>query len=151
MYSTTLFLSCIALLVSLGICGGRQRFLDRTIKGNTTISQEWMEIALETPLKPARDRQAVMLFLEEPYLADLRLDGVIMPDGSRVKPEVQLVDMAGNTYTLEYYGLFGQKLIIFTLRDQLVGREYRMVRVRSEKPIHLKEIFWRCYYTRDID
>ena len=79
------------------------------------------------------------------------MDGVIMPDGSRVKPEAQLVDLAGNTYDLEYYGLFGQKLIIFTLRHQLMGREYRTVRVRSEKPIHLKKIFWRCYYTRDID
>ena len=150
MYSITLFVSCLALLASLGICGG-QRFLDRDIKGDTTLTQEWMEIALEKPLKPERDVQAVMLYLEAPYLADLEMDGVIMPDGGLVKPEVQLVDLAGNTYTLEYYGLFGQKLIIFTLRHQLMGREYRTVRVRSEKSIRLKKIFWRCYYTRDID
>ena len=151
MYGVTLFLSCLTLLVSLEVCGGRQRFLDRTIKGDTTLTQQWTEIVLKTPLKPERDVQAVMLYLAEPYEADLEMNGVRLPDGLFVKPEVQLVDMAGNTYTLEYYGLFGRKLIIFTLRDQLIGREYRMVRVRSEKSIRLKEIFWRCYYTRDID
>ena len=95
MYGITLFLSCITLLVSLGICSGRQRFLDRTIRGDTTLTQEWMEIALETPLKPDRDVQAVILHLAEPYEADLKVDGVRLADGSLVKPEVQLVDTAG--------------------------------------------------------
>lgn len=151
MYSITLFLSSVTLLLSLTICGGRERFLDRTIKEDTTLTPGWAELTLETPLKPERDVQAVMLHLEEPYEADLELNGVRMPDGSLVKPEVQLVDTAGNTYSLKYYGLFGRKLIIFTLRDQLIGREYRTVRVRSDKPIRCKKIFWRCYYTRDID
>lgn len=105
----------------------------------------------ETPLKPERDEQALMLYLEEPYVADLEMKGVHMPDGSFVKPEVQLVDLAGNTYTLEYYGLFGRKMIMFTLYEQLQGREYRIVRIRSEKSIRLKKVFWRCYYRRDVD
>ncbi|HEV8426984.1 MAG TPA: hypothetical protein VGQ41_03660 [Pyrinomonadaceae bacterium] len=151
MYAVTLFLSCITLLASLVICGGRPRFLDRTIRGDTTLTQEWTEITLETPLKPERDVQAVMLHLAEPYEADLQLNGVRLPDGSLVKPEVQLVDTAGNTYSLNYYGLFGRQLVIFTLRDQLMGREYRTVRIRSDKPIHSRRFFWRCYYTRDID
>ena len=50
MYAVTLFLSCITLLASLLICGGRPRFLDRTIRGDTTLTQEWTEITLETPL-----------------------------------------------------------------------------------------------------
>jgi len=151
MYSVTLFLSCITLLASLLICGGGPRFLDRTIKGDTTLTQEWMEFTPETPLKPERDVQAVMLYLAKPYEADLEMKGVRIPDGSLVKPEVQLVDTAGKTYSLNYYGLFGRQLVIFTLRDQLMGREYRTVRIRSDKPIHCKQIFWRLYYTKDID
>jgi hypothetical protein len=151
MYSITFLLCCIALLGSLVVCGGGQRFLDRNIKGETTLTPEWTEITLETPLKPERDVQAVMLYLEEPYAADLEVNGVRLPSGELVEPEVQLIDKAGNTYKLKYYGLFGRQLVIFTLRDQLVGREYTTVRVRSEKPIRCREIFWRCYYTRDID
>src|SRR5689334_6889668 len=151
MYSLAMFLTCVALLGSLSICGGGERFVDRTIKKDTTLTSQWVDITLDKPLKPQRGVQAVMLYLADPYEADLEMKGVRMGDGSFVKPEVQLVDTAGNTYLLEYYGLFGRKLIIFTLRDQLMGREYRTVRVRSEKPIHCREIFWRCYYTRDID
>ena len=151
MYGNTLFQTCLALVVSLSICGGGQRFLDRTIRDDTTLTPEWMEITPETPLKPERDIQAVMLHLAEPYEADLEKNGVRLPDGSLVKPEVQLVDTAGKTYSLNYYGLFGRQLVIFTLRDQLMGREYRTVRIRNDKPIHLRKIFWRCYYTKDID
>ena len=151
MYSLVMFLTCVALLGSLSICGGGERFVDRTIKKDTTLTSEWVDITLDEPLKPQRDVQAVMLYLADPYEADLEMKGVRMDDGSFVKPEVQLVDTAGNTYSLKYYGLFGRQLMIFTLRDQLMGREYRTVRVRSEKPIHCREIFWRCYYTRDID
>ena len=151
MYGATLFLSCITILASLVICGGGQRFVDRTIRDDTTLTQEWMEITLEKPLKPEREVQAVMLHLAKPYEADLEMNGVRLPDGSLVKPEVQLVDTAGNIYSLKYYGLFGRQLVIFTLRDQLMGREYRTVRIRSDKPIHCRQIFWRCYYTRDID
>jgi hypothetical protein len=151
MYGDTLFQTCLALVMSLSICGGGQRFLDRTIRDDTTLTPERIEITLETPLKPERDIQAVMLYLADPYEADLKTDGVRLPDGSLVKPEVQLVDTAGNTYSLKYYGLFGRQLVMFTLRDQLMGREYRTVRIRSDKPIHSKKIFWRCYYTKDID
>lgn len=151
MYSIALFLSCVTLLLSLSICGTRERFLNRTIKGETTLTPEWTEITVETPLKPERDVQAVLLYLEDPYIGEFEGKGVRLPDGSLVKPEVQLVDVVGNTYTLKYYGFFGRKLIIYTLRDQLAGRDYRAVRVRSDKPIRCKEIIWRCYYTRDID
>jgi hypothetical protein len=151
MYSIASFLISVTLLVSLTICGGGARFLDRTIKKDTTLTPEWADITLEKPLRPERDAQAVILYLAEPYEADLELDGVRMPDGSLIKPEVQLVDTAGNTYSLKYWGLFGRKQIIFTLRDQLMGREYRTVRVRSEKTISCKEIYWRCFYWREID
>lgn len=137
--------------MSLSICGGGDRFLDRTIKGETTLAPEWTEITLETPLKPERDVQAIVLYLQEPYVGDFEAKSVRLPDGALAQPEVELVDMAANTYSLKYYGFFGRKLILFTLRDQLIGREYRTVRIRSEKPIQLKEVFWRCYYTRDID
>lgn len=150
MCAVTLFLSSIAVLASLTICGGRERFLDRTIKGETTLTPEWTEIALETPLKPARDVQVIMLYLEEPFVGDFEAKAVRLPDGALVEPEVQLLDKAGNTYALKYYGFFGRKLIMFTLPDQLTGRDYGTVRVRSNKTIRCKEIIWRCFYWREI-
>jgi len=69
MYGDTLFHTCLALVMLLSICGGGQRFLDRTIRDDTTLTPERIEITLETPLKPERDIQAVMLHLADPYEA----------------------------------------------------------------------------------
>lgn len=142
---------CMVLITSLAICGDQGRFIDRTIKDKATLTPEWMQITLDKPLKPERDVQVIMLYLEEPYVGDFEAKAVRLPDGTLVQPEVQLLDTAGKTYALKYYGFFGRQLVIFTLRDQLMGREYRTVRIRSDKPIHCRQIFWRCYYTRDID
>jgi hypothetical protein len=151
MYIVTLLVSCIALMASLTICGGRQRFVNRTIKGETTLTPEWTEITLQTPLKPERDVQVIMLYLEEPYIGDFEAKAVRLPDGTLVQPEVQLLDTAGNTYALKYYGFFGRKLIMFTLPDQLMGRDYRTVRIRSDTRIRCQEIIWRCFYWHEID
>jgi hypothetical protein len=151
MYTISMLVSCTVLISSLTVCGDQRRFLNRTIKGNTTLTPEWIEITLDKPLKPSRDIQVVMLYLDEPYVGDFESNAVRLPDGTLVQPEVQFVDTAGKTYPLKPYGFFGRKLIMFTLKDQLMGRDYRAVRVRSDKPIQCKEIIWRCFYWREID
>lgn len=151
MYTISMLVSCLVLIMSLTICGDQQRFTDRTIKSNTTITAEWMQITLDKPLKPERDVQVIMLYLEEPYVGDFEAKAVRLPDGTLVQPEVQLLDTAGKTYALKYYGFFGRQLIMFTLPDQLTGRDYSTVRIRSDKPIRSKEIIWRCFYWREID
>jgi hypothetical protein len=83
--------------------------------------------------------------------ASRKTKAVRLPDGTLVQPEVQLLDTAGKTYALKYYGFFGRQLIMFTLPDQLTGRDYSTVRIRSDKPIRSKEIIWRCFYWREID
>jgi hypothetical protein len=150
MYTMIMLVSCMVLITSLAVCGDRGRFIDRTIKGETTLTPEWMQINLDKPLKPERDVQVIMLYLEEPYIGDFEAKAVRLPDGTLVQPEVQLLDTAGKTYALKYYGFFGRQLILFTLSDQLMGREYSTVRVRSDKPIRCKEIVWRCFYRREI-
>jgi hypothetical protein len=92
-----------------------------------------------------------VLFLEKPYDGTLRLEGVRLPDGSLVMPEVQVVDSEGTAHELELNRQFGTELLVFTIPQELKGKEFRQVRVRSEKPVNCKEIFWRCYYVKDVD
>lgn len=146
-----MLVSCMVLITSLTLCGDQRRFIDRTIKGDTTLTPEWIEITLDKPLKPERDVQVIMLYLEEPYVGDFEAKAVRLPDGTLVQPEVQLIDTAGRTYSLKFWGFFGRKLILFTLSGELMGREYSSVRVRSDKSFRSKEIIWRCFYWREID
>ena len=143
-------LICVGLLVVLTICGRRERIIDQTIGVDTTLTSEWTEITPEKPLKPERQQQEIVLYLAEPFFGDFEAKGVRGPDGSIVHPEVQLVDTNGRTYDLKYFGFRGHELIRFTLKDQLKGKEFRTVRIRSEKPIRCKEILWSYLNWKDV-
>jgi hypothetical protein len=142
--------ACTAFLILLTVCQRRETFFDRTIKGPTTLSSEWMEISVDPPLKPDREEHDIVLYLEEPFGRDLETKGVRLPDGSVITPEIQLIDQDGKSYDLKYYGKRGPQLIEFTLRGQLDGKVYPKVRVRSEKPITCKAILWSNWNWKDI-
>lgn len=141
---------CVGVLVMLTVCGSRDRIIDQTIRRDATLTSEWTEITPEKPLKTERQQQEIVLYLAEPFSGDFEAKGVRLADGSIVHPEVQLVDTSGRTYDLKYYGFRGHELIRFTLKDQLKGKEFRTVRIRSEKPIHCKEIIWSYFNWGDV-
>lgn len=118
-------------------------FNDQKVAGATSITNDWVEVAPDKPLKPEGDDQEVVLSLEEPFLHEhLGPDGVRTPDGSIVQPEVQLVDTEGRSIDLKFVGARGRQLIRFTLREQLKGREYRSIRLRADKEIRCKAVYW---------
>lgn len=143
---------CVLLLGGGALCQRHSPFLDLELKGDVTLSPEWTEITPDKPLKPTREFQQVVLGLSEPYVGDFLAKGVRVPDGSIVTPQVQLVDEKGNVFDLKYGGFRGRMNIYFSNFDQLPkDRNYRTVRIRSEKPIHCNKIYWSSYYGKDIE
>lgn len=66
-----------------------------------------------------------------------------MPDGSRVVPEVQIMDGAGNTFTLKITGARGKESLEYgLLAAEQAGRRYRTVRIRADREIHLESVWW---------
>jgi hypothetical protein len=144
-----------AIIVSKSIYRFIHPYLDREIAGQTTISHQWLEITPEQPLRP--ERQVQYLYIHTaPFDPDYRAWGIRFPDGSVVTPEVQLVDQDGSLYSL--------KSSSFSLEDRTrsnivsgIGfkadipkdKVYRTVRIRSDKPITVSSIVWRCYDPRD--
>jgi len=139
------------LLTTLNTCGRSEHFLDRTIKGTITIGTEWTDITPSQPLKVERERQEIVLYLEKPFVGDFIARGIRLPDGSLTIPEIQLIDSDGNAHKLEYSGFRGDELIRFALPEQSTIKEYRGIRIRSDKPINCKEIIWSCFNLKDVD
>ena len=92
-----------------------------------------------------------MLYLEKPFVGDFIARGIRLPDGSLTIPEIQLIDSDGNAHKLEYSGFRGDELIRFALPEQSTIKEYRGIRIRSDKPINCKEIIWSCFNLKDVD
>ena len=80
--------------------------------------------------------------------------GLLMPDGSIVKLQVEIVADDGSTFELNDPSFFlsdsGDTLAKFSKHDLPRERKYLKVRIRSDQPINCKRIFWRNYNQWDV-
>jgi hypothetical protein len=148
-----------AMIFAAIISGNIYRFffpyLDQDLTGQVTISSEWTEIVSKNPLHVERQIQMVVLDLDSSVKFQENGWGLILPDGSVVTPEVQLVDQDGEIYNLTQPSEWsnpstGVKYREFSLRDLPRDKVYRAVRIRCDKPVRCNRIFWRNYYMWDV-
>jgi hypothetical protein len=140
-------------IVNLSVTGQIYRlfnpYLDREIAGPTIISSEWLEIVPDQPLRTERQIQYLVLDVADPFEPVYESWSLRLKDGSLVQPKVQLIDESGKVYDLTSPAL-DEKGIGFRNSDLPQDRAYRTVLIRSDKPIHLSRIYWRCYNQKDL-
>jgi hypothetical protein len=123
-------------------------YLDQELAGPTITSPQWLEITPESPLKITRRRHLVALDLDKSISTDQNGAGLILRDGSIVRPQVELVSEDGTTYELNQPSLFTsntETLAYFTGEELPKDKTYVRVRIRTDKPVRCKRIFWRNY------
>lgn len=129
--------------------------LDRQIAASLTISPEWVEISPVDALTADRQVQQVVLYVESPLKADKQSWGLLLPSGSLVIPEVQIVTQDGETYRMT-----DPSFIVDSSSSNYVQRGfgnhnlpkdklYRAVRIRCDEPVPVSKVVWRCYDPRD--
>jgi hypothetical protein len=81
--------------------------------------------------------------------------GLVLPDGSIVRPQVELVSKDGTTYELNLPSLFisntGEILAYFSGDDLPKDKTYIKVRIRSDKAVRCNRVFWRNYNLWDAE
>jgi len=145
-----------AALVGEGVYNYFFPYLDQQISGPITLSSQWTELVPSKPLSVHRQIQILVLDLDKTIR--FQRDGfeLVLPDGSTVTPEVELVDFDGNVYPLAQPSAFfspssGTKYREFSSKYGLPeDKLFRAVRIRSDKPIFCNRIFWRCYNMWDV-
>ena len=130
------------------------------LSGPLTVSNEWIELRPQTPLRAEKTLQWVQLELEPPFKEDFDNEGkgpskgkgILMPDGDVINPEIEVIDEHGNAFSLVYGGGSGIQLPNYDVQypSKLPqDRGYKMVRIRSPRPIKCKAIFWYCESSKD--
>ena len=133
------------------------------LSGALTISDQWIELQPQKPLKADKDLHYVVLDLEPPFTDDLlnkgqgpdKGRGVLMPDGEVINPEIEIFDEYGNSFKLTYHGSTGafrsnQDTAYAYPKDEFPrDRVYKRVRIRSRRPIKVKAIYWFCDSSKD--
>jgi hypothetical protein len=130
-------------------------YSDYEVSGPVTISSERLEITPKEPLRVERQIHMIVLELDASIKVERDGWGLILPDGSVSKVEVQVVDQDGITYNLDQPAVWQNPSVGTTLRefsspDLPENKIYRAVRIRADKPIRCKKVFWRNYNQWDV-
>jgi hypothetical protein len=154
----------LPLIVSLAILSLFPK--ERQVCGEMTVGNEWVEIKPQPPLKASKRTQDLNLYVADKHTAYWNKDdstddsdAMLSPDGSLIKPEVQLMDEYGTVYKLHSVSFFGTEpggtgldggMGFSKDFDQYLDsnfpqdRAYTTIRIRSAKPIHISKIVWEC-------
>src|SRR5688572_7860082 len=126
-----------------GLLQGPSPFIDRKVAGQQVVGPEWIEIKVDEPLKPIGDYQEVGLTLEPPLELDLLGPfGVRVADGSLILPEVELVTANGETMPTKCSGSRGKTTLTYRLKDKTAKQDYNRIRIRADKEVRLKAVYW---------
>lgn len=125
----------------------------RSIAETIQIDTEWREIHPDPPLEVSRQIQRISIDVPSVADWDLRPESAsfLMPDGTSIKVEVELIAADGGRFVLDSVGL-GPGLTFSRLPPEAgdVGSrfpedmKFTTVRVRSDKPLQGGRITWIC-------
>lgn len=130
-------------------------YLDQELAGPITTTSQWLEITPKAPLKVKRQRHLIALDLDKSIRTEEEGSGLVLPDNSVVRPQVELVGNDGKTYELNVPSFFfsntGEILTYFSEHDLPTDQTYIKVRIRSDRPVRCNRIFWRNYNVWDAE
>lgn len=132
-------------------------YVDREISGPLVLSDQWLEIEFKEPLYPERPANEISIVFAEEYAERVAGFGLILPDGQLLSPEIQLVDVNGKIFELNLVTSLGPRGFSRGMGDPITwkeslprSRQYRAVRIRSEKTVQVLRVFWRSYDPSDF-
>jgi hypothetical protein len=134
---------------------------EREISGPVTIGPEWQELRPAKSLKVQRRAQTVLLY---PVDAKQSIErnfpqgsewGLLLPDGTVVKPQLVAIDEYGNAFPLDSPSFqqrtnaAGEAIWAMGLaggqHNLPSDRTYPLIRIRSDKPLRLSKVSWYCW------
>ena len=128
--------------------------VERIISGPVTLGPEWVELRIDPPLNVSKRHQNIALIRPDIVHWGLapRKDAFIMPDGTPIRPEVELVSTQGEIIRMQEFAV-GPGLAFSPETKSNAGEtsdlpqavRFSKIRMRSEQPLHVDGIRWICY------
>lgn len=148
---------CIGMFFAIKELLGLPMYVDREIGREIEIGKEWTEITPPSPMIVSRRFQAITLKIDGAR-TNAKVDGIVLPDGSVVNPQVQISDADGNwydlfggSYTVRNYNLDDDSSDIGTSSFKARGsqlpadKNFIAVRIRSDIPFACRSVGWQNY------
>ena len=116
---------------------------DRILAKNIGVTTEWIELAIEPPVKAENRSQSI----------NLRITDLKLPDGKLLSPEIELYDDLGGKVDFFHSGSVTKNYVDEVFRagykNQSINlpadRRYTKMRIRSSIPFSCDQIYWSDY------
>jgi hypothetical protein len=142
-----------ALCCAVACVGCAMKPVVRVVADEVQLGGEWLEIRPDPPLEVSRQVQRISIDVPDVADWDMRPEtaSFVMPDGTAVKIDVELVATDGTRITLDSVGL-GPGLT-FSRRPAESGDagsrisqdlEFSTIRLRSDTPLKAGRLEWIC-------
>ena len=137
----------------------RNPYIDLEVSEKVTLTNEWLELIPNEPLKAARDTQEVTLFPDPPIKMVNDPTGqrsLIPSDGRDADIEAELIGSNGITYrstpgvSQTMTGNLRVTSRSLGFKDLPKDVTYPKVRIKSSASYPVKKILWRCYNWGDV-
>lgn len=140
--TSELFLTLIGIVVDPVFRYFRQKEkIRRKIVNDVSVSLDWLEISLQSPLKATKNLQAILIHIEgcwrEQYGKEYKL-----LDGTIVTPEIEIFSEEGERFHLRSKMCLAECLPDLTWKVEEIGfggfpqndKEFTKIRIRSDIP-----------------
>lgn len=133
----------IVVLLLWAALGCRDRYTEIQISPSAEISNHWVVIRAPKPLTWTQPVEEFSFGITSPHEIGLNAD-IVMPNGEKVVPDVELIMDNGTTCEMDQHGFWGQDMF-FTRRQRPASALIVAIRIRSTSPLHISNLRWRGY------
>lgn len=125
-------------------------YYDTVLEEDVLISTIPVEIQVLDKVKLEKDRNFLTIFLSPPFEVDRMEDGIKLPTGEIVNPEIFLIDENGVKYLLTYNGSRGKMACKYEFQGGLPkDTTYKKIVLKSEMSIQTEKIAWSGFDNKD--
>lgn len=119
---------------------------EQRVAGEMTLTNEWVEITPDRPLRPLKQYQVIVLDGAEPTTEQSDwYDRAVRPDVYEPHPEVVLVNERGEAVRVELRRASMPAGYGNAIGGYAPDGVYVRVRVRSNRPLRVRRIMWHCW------
>ena len=114
------------------------------IAPSATLSKDWLELRPEKPLRWSEPEEEISFHIDSAHEISQRLE-IIVPNGDRCVPDVELIADDGQSYVMDSHGFLGDEMIFSFKSHPANLKSVWAIRVRNRIPLHVSNLLWRGY------
>jgi hypothetical protein len=120
-----------------------------SIAPSATLSEDWLELRLEKPLRWSEPVEEISFHIDSAHQISDGLE-IIEANGQRCVPEVELIGDDGKSYIMDSHSFLGDEMIFSFKSHPANLKSVRAIRLHNRISLHVSNLLWRGYDPAEV-